>query len=218
MKSLFKKDVLLLIIVAIPFAYLAYLWNDLPETVPIHWNEKGEIDGYGSKITLWLIPILLPLLVFILFSIIPKIDPKGQIKKMGNKYGLVKFLLTTFMSVLAIFIIYSSKSQSLTNPKIILLFIGFLYLILGNYMKTFKPNYFVGVRTPWTLENETVWKATHKMAGKLWLIGGLSIIILSMVLSTESIFTVFIVITIIIAVIPIVYSYLKFKKLKRINS
>ena len=135
-----KKELPLIAIVLLPFIYLAYLWNDLPSKVPMHWNLKGEIDRYGDKSELIIIPILLPLLVYVIFLVVPKIDPKNKLNKMGDKLQTIKFLLTTFMSILALFIIYSAKNQSFANPNYIILLIGVLYIILGNYFKTIKVN------------------------------------------------------------------------------
>ncbi|GAA4962118.1 SdpI family protein [Algibacter aquimarinus] len=209
-----KKEIPLIIIVLIPFFYLAYIWSGLPETVPTHWNYKGEIDGWGKKSSLILITFLLPALTYIIFTVVPFIDPKKKIKGMGNKFYNLKFLMTVFMSALAMFILYSVKEQSITNPAFIILAIGILYIILGNYMRTIKTNYFIGIRTPWTLENETVWKKTHALAGKLWFSGGLAIIISSLLTNKNFNGIFFITITIIISVIPLVYSYLEFKKLQ----
>ncbi len=210
-----KKEIPLLIIVSIPFLYLAYIWGKLPEKVPLHWNINGEIDRYGSKTELLLIPVLLPLLTYVLFLIIPKIDPKEKIGKMGNKYQNIKILLTTFTSILATFIIYTALHQSLTNPNYIVLLLGILYIILGNYFKTLKPNYFIGIKTPWTLENEIVWKKTHQLAGKIWFIAGLMIIISSLLLEKQTNFILFFSITIIITVLPVLYSFLEYKKGKK---
>lgn len=209
-----KKELPLITIVLLPFIYLAYIWNQLPEKVPMHWNIKGEVDRYGEKVELIIIPILLPLLVYTIFLVVPKIDPKNKLNKMGNKLQTMKFLLTTFMSILALFIIYTAKNESFANPNYIVLLIGILYLVFGNYFKTLKANYFIGIRTPWTLENETVWKETHKLGGKMWFIGGLAVILSSLLLEKQTNFTIFIVITAIITIIPVVYSYLKFKNLK----
>ena len=211
--NLIKKDYLLLIIVLLPFIYLTYIWNSLPEIVPIHWNVNGEIDGYKSKYALILIPLILPLLTYLLLTYIPKIDPKRKISAMGKKYDTIKFILILFMSFLALFILYSSKSQTITNPNILFILIGMLFTVFGNYMKTLKPNYFIGIKTPWTLENEDVWKSTHKLGGKLWFIGGLLIILLSLILDKKMNTTFFIIIICIISIIPIVYSYLEFKKI-----
>lgn len=208
-----KNEIPLIAIVSLPFIYLAYIWNELPEKVPMHWNIKGEIDRFGEKSELLLIPILLPLLVYIIFLIVPKTDPKNKISKMGNKYQHIKILLTTFMSILALFIIYTAKNQSFANPNYIVLLVGILYIILGNYFKTIKANYFIGIRTPWTLENETVWKETHKLGGKMWFVGGIIVVISSLILEKQLNFTIFMIITGIITIIPIAYSYFKFKKI-----
>lgn len=210
-----KKELPLIGIVLLPFIYLAYVWNDLPERVPMHYNIKGEIDRYGDKSELLIIPFIMPVLIYIIFLVVPKIDPKNKLQQMGNKFQTIKVLLTTFMSVLALYIIYSTKNASLSNPNYILFFIGALYVILGNYFKTIKANYFIGIKTPWTLENETVWKDTHKLGGKLWFAGGLIIILGCLILNPKTNFIFFMTITLIISVIPVVYSYKRFKQVSQ---
>ncbi|WGD33745.1 SdpI family protein [Olleya sp. YS] len=209
----FKKELPLLIIIVLPLIYLGYIYNSLPETVPTHWNASGEIDGYGNKSTLWLITLLLPVLVYVIMTVVPKIDPKKKIATMGKKYNQLKFFLVLFMSILALYIIHSAKSQSLSNPNVIYILIGLLFTFLGNYMKTVKPNYFIGIRTPWTLENETVWKKTHQLGSKLWFAGGLLIVFVGLIFKNETAATLFLVIVIILTIIPLLHSYLEYKKL-----
>lgn len=84
------------------------------------------------------------------------------------------------MSVLALFLLYSVKTQFFNSNYIILL-LGVFYMIFGNYFKTIKANYFLGIRTPWNLENEIVWKETHKFGGKMWLVGGILIVMSSLI-------------------------------------
>ncbi len=206
-----KKELPLIAVVLLPFIYLSYIWNQLPDKLPMHWNIKGEIDRYGDKIEI-MIPLLIPLFVYLIFLIIPKIDPKNKLNKMGNKFQNLKVLITILMSVLSLFAIYTIKNQSLTNPNYIILIVGVLYIIMGNYFKTIKANYFIGLRTPWTLENETVWKKTHKLGGILWFIGGIIVVMSSLLLNKQHNVTLFITITIIITVIPIIYSYIIFPK------
>lgn len=215
MKSTLQKELPLIAVVLLPFIYLAYIWDRLPEKVPMHWNIQGEIDRYGNKLELIIIPILLPLFTYVIFLIIPKIDPKDKIKNMGKKYQSIKIRLTVFMSILALFILYYSKNQSFTNPNYILMLIGILYIILGNCFKTIKANYFIGIRTPWTLESEVVWKETHKMGGKMWFVGGLIIVFSSLILDKQANSTLFLIITGIITIIPIMFSYIRFKKNKK---
>lgn len=210
-----KKELPIIGIVLLPFIYLAYLWNDLPAKVPMHWNIKGSVDRYGDKSELIIIPIVLPLLIYLLFLLLPKIDPKNKLNKMGGKFQTIKFLLTTFMSIVALFIIYTTQHQTLANNNYIFLLIGVLFIILGNYFKTIQPNYFIGIRTPWTLESETVWKKTHQLGGKIWFLGGLIILIASLLFNQEQSFPLLLIITVIISIIPIVYSYMLFTREKK---
>lgn len=208
-----KKEIPFIIIALIPFVYLVFVWKHLPEMVPMHWNASGEIDRYGSKNELWLTTFIMAGIGYFLFLILPKIDPKGKLNSMGNKLNYLRFALSLFMSAIAVFIIYSVQ-QSQSKPTFIFILIGLLFTILGNYFKTIKPNYFIGIRTPWTLENEDVWKKTHLLGGKLWFVGGLLIILLSLILPENLSFYIFMTVTIVISVVPIVYSFLEFKKLR----
>jgi uncharacterized membrane protein len=210
-----KKELPIIGFVLLPFMYLGYLWNSLPEKVPIHWNYKGEIDDWGTRYSLIGFLFLLPVLTYVLMLVIPKIDPKKRVELMGGKYYQIKFVLVVFMSVLALFIIHSSNSQTLSSPSIVFVLLGALFMALGNYFKVIKQNYFLGIKTPWTLESEEVWKLTHILAGKLWIVGGLLIVIFSLVLSEDVNFYIFMTITAIISIVPIVYSYIVFKELKK---
>lgn len=214
MNETLKKELPIIGIVLLPFIYLAYIWNNLPEQVPMHWNLKGEIDDWGSKYSLIGMTFLLPVLTYVLLMVVPKIDPKKRIEAMGGKYYQFKFILVTFMSALALVIMYISNNQKLSNPSMIVILLGILFVFLGNYFKVIKQNYFIGIKTPWTLESEEVWKLTHLLAGKMWVIGGIVIVICSLVIPENLNFYFFIGITLVISIVPTVYSYLIYKKLK----
>lgn len=208
----FKKEIPFLAIALIPFVYLIYIWNRLPEKVPMHWNGAGEIDRYGNKKELLVTLFMLVGITYFVFLIIPSIDPKQKLQNMGNKLNNLRMILTLFMSGLAVFILYSVQQKS-SNPRFVFAIIGLLFAFLGNYFKTIKPNYFIGIRTPWTPENEEVWKKTHLMGGKLWFVGGL-LMALTFLLPNEMQLYTFLGITAVITIVPIVYSYLEFKKIK----
>ena len=217
MNESLKKELPIIGIVLLPFVYLAYIWNSLPEKVPMNLNLKGEIDDWGSKYSLIGLVFLLPVLTYVLMLVVPKIDPKKRIEFMGGKYYQFKFILVTFMSVLALVIIYISNNQKLSSPSMIVILLGTLFVFMGNYFKVIKQNYFIGIKTPWTLENEEVWKLTHLLAGKMWVIGGIVIVLCSLLLPENINFYFFISITAVISIVPIVYSYLIFKKMKNTN-
>lgn len=209
----FKKEIPFLAIALLPFAYLAYLWNRLPAQVPMHWNASGEIDRYGNKQELVLILVFMIGITYFLFLVIPKIDPKQKLQNMGSKLHDFRLILTVFMTALTLFILYSVQKEK-SDPSFIIVIIGLLFTFLGNYFKTLKPNYFIGIRTPWTLENEDIWKSTHVLGGKLWFVGGL-VMALTFLLPGEIRVYTFLGITAVITIIPVVYSYLQFRKIKK---
>lgn len=207
------KDLVNLGICLIPAVYLYSIWTELPESVPLHWNASGEIDRYGSKNELAWTALALPLFTYVLMLVIPILDPKKQIKYMGAKYDSLKMLLAVLMSGLAVFIVHSAKNTEIMSSGMLFTLIGFLFLGLGNYFQTIKPNYFIGIRTPWTLENEEVWKRTHKLGGRLWVVGGLLIILLSFIVDMQDITPIFIGIILVMSLIPVIYSYMQFRKI-----
>jgi uncharacterized membrane protein len=214
MKLTIKKELPLIGIVLAPFVYLAIIWNTLPEEVPTHWNYKGEVDKWGDKYSLIALLFLLPVLTYVLMLVIPKIDPKKKIELMGGKYYQLKFILVLFMSTLAFIILNISVNQSTSSSNLIFIPIGVLFIVLGNYFKVIQPNYFIGIKTPWTLESKEVWKLTHTLAGKLWIAGGLIIVLTSLTIAKSIFIYVFLVTIAIITLVPVIYSYVKFKELK----
>lgn len=215
MKSTFKKELPIIGIVLMPFIYLAFIWNTLPEKVPTHWNYKGEADHWGDKFSLIGALFMMPVLMYGLMLVIPKIDPKKRISQMGGKFYQLKFLLVLCMSMLALFIIFITKNQTFSSPNLIYIIIGILFLVLGNYFKVIQPNYFIGIRTPWTLENAEVWKVTHVFAGKFWFVGGLVIVLGGLIFENKAFSIVFISLVVVLVIVPMVYSYIKFKEIEK---
>ena len=207
-----KKEIPFIAIALLPFVYLAYIWNELPKEIPMHWNASGEIDRWGDKSELFMMIFMLTGITYLIFLVIPYIDPKQKLQNMGNKLNNLRMILGLFMSALAIYILFSVQ-QKTSNPVLIFPLVGLLFAFLGNYFKTIKPNYFIGIKTPWTLENEEVWKKTHLLGGKLWFVGGLLMALTFVLPNNIQIYT-FLTIVGVITIVPIVYSYLEFKKIK----
>lgn len=206
-------------IVLAPLAYMAYLWNSIPEKVPLHYNISGEIDRYGKKIELVLvvgIMVLVSASIFFILRNIHRIDPKKKytqenVKKMND----LAVIIPLFLSVLSIFIINQAhQGGRLFNGKYIFIGMGVLLAILGNYMYNIKPNYFVGFRIPTTLEDENNWKATHRLAAPLWFVGGVMLIFLSLLLPAKWVIYGLVVIVLLICIVPITYSIYLYRKIK----
>ena len=132
---------------------------------------------------------------------------------MGSKYFSFRLILTIFFSILSVYLIYVTKEGSLENPNILVSLIGLLFIMMGNYFQTVRPNYFVGIRTPWTLENEQVWKKTHRLGGRIWVAGGAIIVLLGLLInSVTAMLICFFGLILIMVLVPVVYSYMDFRK------
>lgn len=214
MKNNLIKEALLFLLMLLPLVYLFFIWDSLPAKLPMHYDVHGNVNRYGSKTELILLSFLISPVVYFIFLFIPLIDPKGKIKEMGNKFFQLKTILILFLSSLTFYIIHTSKESKELHPNIIFCFLGVLFAVLGYYFRSIKSNYFIGIRTPWTLENETVWKDTHKLGSKVWMAGGALIAILGITVNPEIFIFFFFTIVVLLVLIPVIYSYRRFKALK----
>ncbi|GLH62496.1 SdpI family protein [Parageobacillus sp. G301] len=200
----------LLSIISVGISLWAY--PRLPEEVPIHWNFSGEVDGYASKLFAVLFgPIFLTWIYGILFGV-SKIDPrKENYEKFTGAYRVFMNASLTFFVVIHIAVIFSGLGYDVNMDWIVNIGLGLLFIILGNYMPKVKANYFIGIRTPWTLANETVWARTHRFGGKVFFIGGIIMIVSAF--APSSIRAVLLIASIAcIVLVPTVYSYAVYKK------
>jgi len=215
MKKYFREPVLWTLIV-LPYVYLATIWSKLPDRVPTHFNIAGNPDDWSGKTTLLFLPGALGIGIYLLMLVIPYLDPKRKIQQMGDKYYTFRFMLTGFFSIFATYLLYISNAGSLKNPNLLIALIGALFALLGNYFQTVRPNYFLGIRTPWTLENEQVWKKTHRLGGRLWMAGGIMIALLSFIITNNIALAIVMGgLLSVMVIVPLVYSYTEFQKEKR---
>ncbi len=207
------KETILLVFVVLPYLYLATVWQQLPERVPTHFDLEGHVNGWSSKTFLLFFPGILGLGIYLLLLAVPILDPKKKIQLMGNKYFIFRLGLTIFNSLVIIYVLISASKGTLQSPSFILVAAGGLFAFMGNYFQTIRPNYFIGIRTPWTLESENVWRLTHLLGGRLWTAGGILIVILSLMKLNEKVFLIsFGLIVATLVLIPIGYSYVIFQK------
>ncbi len=215
MKKFSLLDVAALLIWLLPIGYLLWVYGSLPAIVPMHYGADGKPNRYGSKSDFLVMQMIFPLIsggTYFLLKFLPSIDPKKQVKYGEQTFQKLGFGLVIFMAAISISITFATINQSFKIDKLLLPLIGLLFVFLGNVMHSIKPNYFAGVRTPWTLEDEGNWRATHRLTGKIWVIGGLIITIATLVLPEGMGVFVFLPGILIISFIPIIYSYIYFKK------
>ncbi|CAN5253030.1 hypothetical protein BH11BAC6_BH11BAC6_05780 [soil metagenome] len=142
----------------------------------------------------------------------PKIDPKKTAKLSADILKKICLAVIILLAAISIIITNASINGSLVINKFLLPVISLFFAYMGNVMISLKPNYFAGIRVPWTLESPDNWRATHRMAGKLWFICGIVLTMLTLVLPTTTAFIVFMVCVGILVIVPIGYSYNYFKK------
>lgn len=196
--------------------YISTIWNQLPNTVPTHFDFHGDANDWSNKTILIFIPSALGIFINLIMLVIPVIDPKKKIEQMCDKFFSLRFILTIFFTLMAIYLLYITKVGRLQNPSILFSLIELLFAFLGNYFQTLRPNYFIGIRTPWTMENEEVWKKTHRFGGLIWILGGALIVILAFLIKNSfSLTIVFAIIVSLLAILPVVYSNIQFHKEKQ---
>ena len=212
----FLKRLIWLFIIA-PVVYLAIVWNTVPETVALHANLKGEVDRYGSKnelITMTLLLTLLNVAIYFLLPQVYRIDPKRYAAENKSRLFRIAFAVSVFIAAVLCLLIYSSIHEDIKfSTRFILAGVGLLFAVLGNYMYNIKPNYFAGIRLPWTLNNDENWKKTHLLGGKLMFAGGLLIAVICLFTSFLLSMILLLAILFLIILITCIYSYNLYRKL-----
>lgn len=206
-------------VMAVPAAYLALSWNRLPEKVALHFDLKGNPDRYGSRSELITTVILLTVMnavVYLILTNIWRIDPKKKAAENRNRVRSIGFATVAFLSGIMCMIIYSASSGNIRfSTGLIFSATGLLFAVIGNYLPNLKPNYFAGLRLPWTLENEENWRQTHQLAGKLWFAGGLILALVCLFLPPVAAIILFFTVMITITLIPCVFSYRLYRQQKK---
>jgi len=215
MKRVNSMDIAALVLWLLPVAYVAYIYSSLPASVPVHFDIDGKADRYGSRgefLALQGVLMGTSALVYLLLKFLPAIDPKKYVKYGEATFQKLALGLVLFLAALDIAIAYATLNNSFDVGKLILPVVGLLFAFIGNVMNSIKPNYFAGVRTPWTLEDPDTWRSTHRLASKLWFFGGIGLTIAVLLLPNKVGMIVFLSIVAILVLIPVIYSYLYYKK------
>ena len=207
MKENKRTLVLTTLVLLLPVAVGLLLWNQLPAQMPIHWNFAGEVDGWSSRL---FAVVGLPALLLVfhwICAVAVCIDPKHQ-NIPGKVLQLVLWLVPV-IGVCTCFVVYAiALGLVMDMNRIVGLLIGQLFVILGNYLPKIQRNYTVGYKLPWTLDDDENWNKTHRLAGKLFVVGG--VLMLTSVL-TGGFWWMFAV-AMVLTFVPGVYSYCLYRK------
>ena len=175
-KPTLKTELPAILIIVVSIILSIFFYYKLPETVVTHWNFAGEPNGWMSRF--WA-SIMLPLMtigLYIMFLVMPYADPrKERYANFTNVYHIFKDVILLFLVLIFLISNLNNLGYNLPINIYVPILVGILFVIMGNYFGKIKQNWFVGIRTPWTLSSNEVWNKTHRMGGKLFMLGGVMI-------------------------------------------
>lgn len=209
MKMNKKQLILTSFVIVLPALIGAFFWKALPEQIPTHFGIDGQADGYSSKVfTLVAFPILYVLFQIIVLASLERESVKVTVPAKMRK--LCAWIVPALSFIVQGSIYETALGWVKSSPTLVTAFLGIIFIILGNYLPKTHRNHTIGIRIPWTLSDDKNWHKTHRMAGKLWVLGGLLILLESFV-QVAMPYVMGLVIAIMI-IAPMIYSFLLSRK------
>jgi len=211
-----RTNLLSLALVIASFAMTAALYSRLPHWVPTHWNARGVADGFMRKP--WG-PFVSPLVMagtYLLLMVIPWISPRGyRVEKFQSVFEIIQMTILAFLFLVTVLVLLAGMGVAVPMDRAIYAGMGLLFIVLGNFMGKFTKNFFVGIRTPWTLASDEVWLRTHRLGGKLFVLAGAGLLVSALLGGGQM--------PLLLAVavaggIPVVYSYLLYRRIEGFNN
>lgn len=201
---------LLLVAGAAVASVIAY--PNLPEQVPTHWNAAGEIDGYSSRLTGVLMGPALAAGILLLMWLIPLISPRGyRTESFQSVVNVIQVVLVAFMVAMGGIIIAAGLGRNLSVETIVPIGTGLLFIVLGNYMGKIRKNFFIGIRTPWTLASDEVWARTHRLGGYLFVAAGAILVVMPVFgIGVMAVVAA----SLIAGLVPVVYSFVAYRRIE----
>ena len=213
MKTL-RKEWLQLLILAVPFCAVALLWDKLPAQMPMQWDANLHPVYYEPKMLAALVLPCANLALAVLLLVFPRIDPRfsGYDEEtkasLWHTFSIIRRTATLFLSIVAVVVLLMSFHPAFPLTPILVVGLAVLLMIYGNLFTKLRPNWFFGIRTPWTLESRDVWVKTHRLGGRLMIVGGFCF--LTLLVPPVKPYTVWVILAIaaFMAIVPVVYSYI----------
>jgi len=175
-KISFKTEILPILLIIISIVSSFYFLQQMPEKIPTHWNFQGKIDNWGNSSSHILTINSVMIGVYLLFLALPYIDPrKKRYEQFKKIYHIFKNIIILFFALIFFITNLSAVGYNINVSTYIPLMVGLLFIVIGNYMGKIKMNWFMGIRTPWTLSSEETWNKTHQLGGKLFMLSGMFI-------------------------------------------
>ena len=208
-KKNLKTIIITSLVTILPVFAGLFMWDKLPEKMPTHWNLEGVIDGWSDKPFAVIFLPLFMLAVHLVCSVVTSCDPKTQ-NFNRTVFGILLWICPVLSLLCSTATYAASFGYDVKVEFIIPLFMGILFLIIGNYLPKCKQNNTIGIKVPWTLKNEENWNKTHRFAGFIWTVCSLVIIVGAFFKSAVA-YTTFVSIAVMVLA-PMIYSYIYYRK------
>ncbi len=203
------KALLSSMLTVLPIVFGLIVWDKLPDPMPMHWGPSGEVDGYGSRAwAVFGLPLVLLAMQWLCLFVTSR-DPKNKDQN-AKAQGLIWWIMpyiSLFVNVLMYTVALGYTVNAITWGA---MFMGLLFVVIGNYMPKCKQNYTLGIKIAWTLNDEENWNATHRFAGKVWVAGGLAILLCALLPTIAAVIALF-GLLLILVLAPVIYSYRYYK-------
>ena len=192
--------------------FIGWTYPSLPDPMPTHWNAAGEVDDYTAKPWGAAILAAVPLFIFVIYKIIPVISPRGF--RTESFTGVLNVLMTAsvvFGCVVGFVAVRAALGADHNMSTIVMVAVGLLLMVIGNMLGKVRKNFFLGIRTPWTLASDEVWAKTHRLGGWCFVIAGV-VMAIGAVAVPEVEWTIYVVVA--MALVPVVYSYFAYRRIE----
>ena len=182
----------------------------------MHWNVQGAVDSWSSnRAEIFILP-LISLGIVALFHVLPRLDPRLRktLQKRDRMNSALQIACVAFVALFDMILadqLTTEFGHPIVNGQIMTACLLIVFAIIGNYLGTMRPNYFVGLRTPWTLESEATWRATHRLGGRLMFFGALLLVMLDFFLSQSTLVFLLITFVLLFCIWTFVYSWRHFR-------
>lgn len=179
-----KKYLFSAVIIVLTVLTWVFTYSFLPDNLATHWGINGNADDYSSKFNAMMTFFGIMIIQYILMVIIPKVDPKNNYKSFMRPYMAIFNTMFAVLFIISLITILNGLGYELPIPYLGSFVLGAIFMVFGNFIQKVKPNFFLGIRTPWTLSNERVWKDTHRFSSKLFVLAGVIIMLTAFFPST----------------------------------
>jgi uncharacterized membrane protein len=208
-------DWLLLLAGLAPTLFGWVMYDRLPEQMAVHFNTSNEVDGYMHKRDFLLLFTALLLLLPIVMRVFPRIDPKREnYEKFAGAFFVLRLASVLVLAGAVFFVIMYNLGHEWNAQMFVMILLGVSFVFTGNYLGRVKPNFYVGLRTPWTLSDEEVWRRTHRLGGPIWVACGI-LLTLAAFLPESWAWMAMILLLLVSILVPTIYSYRLFQKRNR---